>query len=114
MALDEDIIKEFIETAGRHNFTSELPPHLECSICQNLLDDPVVCVNGSHTFCRKCLVDWMGRSERPLCPIDREALRVTPEGPRRAPRALQDCIDALEVVCALGGFFPLHKAFTSR
>lgn len=103
MALDEEIIQEFIATAGQHHFTSDLPPHLECPICQNLLEDPVVCDNGSHTFCKKCLDDWMSRGERPLCPIDREVLQITPQGPRRAPRALQDCIDALEVVCALGG-----------
>lgn len=102
MALDEHTIQQFIATAGQHHFTSDLPSHLECSICQNLLEDPVVCDNGSHTFCKKCLIDWMGRSERPLCPIDREDLKVTPQGPRRAPRALQDCIDALELVCALG------------
>lgn len=101
MAIDEEIITNFITTAGRH-YTSELPSYLECSICTNVLHDPVCCESGAHTFCRKCLTDWSTRSVRPVCPIDREELGRGEDRPRRAPRALQECIDALEVLCALG------------
>ncbi|KAK9894216.1 hypothetical protein P389DRAFT_191183 [Cystobasidium minutum MCA 4210] len=101
MAIDEEIITNFIATAGLH-FTSELPNYLECAICTNVLQDPVCCESGPHTFCKKCLNGWIDRNIRPHCPIDREELTRRPEGPRRAPRALQECIDALEVLCALG------------
>lgn len=101
MALDEAIIKQFIASAGQHHFLAEPPPYLDCSICQTTLQEPVCCPTGAHTFCRRCLTDWMGTTAAPHCPIDREAFRIG-EQPKRAPQALVDCIDALEVTCALG------------
>lgn len=102
MALEENVILKFVATTGQHHYVREPPSYLECSICEQLLQDPVVCESGSHLFCRRCLVQWMKQSPTPSCPIDREAFKTGPEGLKRAPRALQDCIDALEVICALG------------
>lgn len=99
MPLDEATIEAFINSAGQH-FTHEPPAYLECSICQSTLQNPVCCTSGAHTFCRKCLTDWVGRSARPHCPIDREPLNAGEL--KKAPQALQECIDALEVVCGLG------------
>lgn len=99
--LDEEVVQRFILDAG-HHYTVDPPTYLECPICHGVLQDAVVCESGAHTFCEKCLKDWMAGSARPLCPIDREALKSGPDRPRRAPRALSEVIDALEVVCALG------------
>lgn len=95
------IVNEFIAYEG-YWIVGSYPEHLECSICRNILQDPVCCDSGAHTFCKKCLVEWVCESGMPECPIDRQELRGNATPMRSAPLALKDCINALQVKCSLG------------
>ena len=47
---------------------------LICSICTNVLEDPVQ-TPCSHVFCRKCIQKWLDTGSN-NCPIDRELLTL--------------------------------------
>ena len=51
----------------------ELLSELDCPICHRALASPRSCPDG-HTFCRDCIVAWLGRSA--TCPCDRRPLAL--------------------------------------
>jgi len=108
-----DAVEHFVTSSLAH-YRKPPPSYLNCTICQNTLNDPVVCHSGAHTFCRQCLVKWINRcGAHPICPVDRAPFPVsdgsetpsaqTPKAQiRSAPRLVFDMLDELEVVCSLG------------
>ena len=48
---------------ANHNFLS---PTLQCSICLDLVMDPLECKNCSKLFCKDCINDWLKKST--TCP----------------------------------------------
>lgn len=83
MKPDSATIERFVGEQGFW-FIEPPPAYLECSICTETLQHPVCCQSGEHTFCRKCLLTWIGRAGSPRCPIDRQDLE-NPNNLRSAP-----------------------------
>lgn len=54
-------------------FVNELDDTYHCSICRDILNDPVQCRSG-HLFCRNCIKQWLAK--HPNCPTCRESLSV--------------------------------------
>lgn len=60
---------------------SELPSELVCTICTDLIVNPVKCKKCQNIYCKKCIMEWGQNSTScPLCneifveePIDRLA-----------------------------------------
>ncbi|KAL0239762.1 hypothetical protein GEMRC1_009870 [Eukaryota sp. GEM-RC1] len=64
--------------------------HLECSVCEELMENPTTLPCG-HSFCRdKCLVQWLKQKEAASCPVCREPI---PSTPLRVNIALRDAIE---------------------
>ncbi|KAL0239528.1 hypothetical protein GEMRC1_009636 [Eukaryota sp. GEM-RC1] len=64
--------------------------HLECSVCEELMENPTTLPCG-HSFCRdKCLVQWLKQKEAASCPVCREAI---PSSPLRVNIALREAIE---------------------
>lgn len=62
-------------------FVGETSEELICSICSEILEDPLT-TECEHLFCRRCIADWL-RDNR-TCPIDR--LYIHQRNLRQAPR----------------------------
>ncbi|KAL0239887.1 hypothetical protein GEMRC1_009995 [Eukaryota sp. GEM-RC1] len=64
--------------------------HLECSVCEELMENPTTLPCG-HSFCRdKCLVQWLKQKEASSCPVCREPI---PSAPLRINIALREAIE---------------------
>ncbi|KAL0239995.1 hypothetical protein GEMRC1_010103 [Eukaryota sp. GEM-RC1] len=64
--------------------------HLECSVCEELMENPTTLPCG-HSFCRdKCLVQWLKQKEAASCPVCREPI---PSTPLRVNIALREAIE---------------------
>ncbi|KAL0239933.1 hypothetical protein GEMRC1_010041 [Eukaryota sp. GEM-RC1] len=64
--------------------------HLECSVCEELMENPTTLLCG-HSFCRdKCLVQWLKQKEVASCPVCREPI---PSSPLRVNIALREAIE---------------------
>ena len=50
-------------------FEDEIDPDLICTICQDVLQDPVYFPKCEHTFCRKCITQSLRVNA--TCPMDR-------------------------------------------
>lgn len=59
------------EPARRPVFDGEIPGHLKCGICLDLLFDAVMASSG-HSFCSACIREWLCRNC--ICPITREPI----------------------------------------
>jgi hypothetical protein len=57
-----------------------------CSICTELMKEPVVDPHG-HCFCRECIEDWLER--RPTCPMTNTQIQET---------ELRRCIDLANAI----------------
>ncbi|XP_032472843.1 tripartite motif-containing protein 65 isoform X2 [Phocoena sinus] len=85
-----------------------LEDRLTCAICLGLYQDPVTLFCG-HNFCRACIQDWLGRSEK-VCPECREPFPDSAELRRNV--ALSGVLEELRVRPAsdpgLGACCPRH------
>lgn len=67
---------------------------LICTICTDVLRDPVMIDECEHVYCQECLETWLESSE--TCPADRKPV----DGNfRPAPRMFRNMIDELAVRC---------------
>ena len=58
--------------------SSELIKHLQCPICADIYHHPFV-IECGHTFCFKCLYDFINEKEKVFCPICRDSIFVNSE-----------------------------------
>lgn len=73
--------------------------HLICCICEGVFVDPVQCPS-EHYFCRKCITQWLCRSQ--TCPVDRDPLVA--EDLRPPSRILRDILASLQLSCRFRPF----------
>lgn len=64
-----------------NRFVSKVPDALICSICNDVLDNPVQCPTNQHLFCLVCITIWL--QDNSSCPLDREQLLATQLKPAR-------------------------------
>jgi hypothetical protein len=88
------LIMEANESYDEKLFTKPQSDHLKCSICFNIMKDPVQCTTQGHTFCRYCVSTHLDRDE--TCPTCREPLKKTKLIPNRAIRSM---IEDAEIYC---------------
>ena len=63
-----------------------------CSICLEVLQEPVQCVNNEHYFCKRCISEHLTRSQ--TCPTCRDEL--TPETLRPVSRVVRNLLHQLQ------------------
>ena len=68
---------------------------LHCSICMNVLKDPVMCRQNEHLFCRACITIHLMNFQ--TCPSCMEPLTV--ETLRQAPRTVTNLLSELKIRC---------------
>jgi hypothetical protein len=77
-------------------FEKAVDAHFHCSICYNVLKEPMMCRNNEHIFCRDCITEHLTVNSH-ACPECNEDLTV--ETLRKAPRVLTNYLSALKVKC---------------
>jgi hypothetical protein len=77
-------------------FEKAVDAHFHCSICYNVLKEPMMCKNNEHIFCRGCITEHLTVNSH-TCPECNEDLTV--ETLRRAPRVLTNYLSELKVKC---------------
>ena len=76
-------------------FEKAVDHHLYCSVCFNVLKDPVMCRNNEHLFCRECITEHLNTNSH-TCPECNEDLTV--ETLRRA-RVIGNILSGLKIKC---------------
>ena len=76
-------------------FEKAVDHHFHCSVCFNVLKDPVMCRNNEHLFCRDCITEHLNTNSH-TCPECNEDLTV--ETLRRA-RVISNIISDLKIKC---------------
>ena len=69
---------------------------LICPICTQVLENPVQ-TPTDHLFCEDELIEWMSRSNEPLCPVSKEPL--VPDSIKRPSRIILNMLSELERYC---------------
>ncbi|GAA5837872.1 hypothetical protein JCM11251_004684 [Rhodosporidiobolus azoricus] len=82
------------ETGTGYDYLDPVPPSLECPICRQSLQNPVL-TPCDHLFCHACLSRAL--ELHPTCPIDRT--RIQEAECRRPPRVVAELLDDLRVRC---------------
>ncbi|CAG0902594.1 unnamed protein product [Cyprideis torosa] len=82
-----------IHERPQYRLVSPPPEEFTCSICTELLFDPVEISICDHLFCRKCVTDWLKRSR--TCPECRTPATFL----REANRNLRNFLANLSVHC---------------
>ena len=77
-------------------FEKAVDAHFHCSICYNVLKEPMMCRNNEHIFCRGCITEHLTVNSH-TCPECNEDLTV--ETLRRAPRVLNNYLSELKIKC---------------
>ena len=75
-------------------FTTEVNESLTCSICRDVLEDPVQ-APCEHVFCRVCIEGWLVHETS--CPEDRQRLGITDLRPLF--RYMKNDLDRLQIRC---------------
>ena len=76
-------------------FEKAVDHHFHCSVCFNVLKDPVMCRNNEHLFCRDCITEHLNTNSH-TCPECNEGLTV--EALRRA-RVISNILSGLKIKC---------------
>ena len=76
-------------------FEKAVDHHFHCSVCFNVLKDPVMCRNNEHLFCRDCITEHLNTNSH-TCPECNEDLTV--ETLRKA-RVISNIISDLKIKC---------------
>ena len=74
-------------------FERAVDDHLHCSICYNVLKEPMMCRNNEHLFCRDCITEHLNTNSH-TCPECNEGLTV--ETLRRA-RVISNILSGLKI-----------------
>ena len=76
-------------------FEKAVDDHFHCSICYNVLKEPVMCRNNEHLFCRDCITEHLNTNSH-TCPECNEDLTV--ETLRRT-RVVSNILSGLKIKC---------------
>ena len=76
-------------------FEKAVDDHFHCSICYNVLKEPMMCRNNEHLFCRDCIIEHLNTNSH-TCPQCNEDLTV--ETLRRA-RVISNILSGLKIKC---------------
>ena len=76
-------------------FEKAVDDHFHCSICYNVLKEPMMCRNNEHLFCRDCITEHLNTNSH-TCPECNEDLTV--ETLRRA-RVISNVLSGLKIKC---------------
>ena len=76
-------------------FKKAVDNHFHCSICYNVLKEPMMCRNNEHLFCRDCITEHLNTNSH-TCPECNEDLTV--ETLRRA-RVISNFLSGLKIKC---------------
>ena len=76
-------------------FEKAVDDHFHCSICYNVLKEPMMCRNNEHLFCRDCITEHLNTNSH-TCPECNEDLTV--ETLRRA-RLANNILSGLKIKC---------------
>jgi len=87
--------------------SKEVDEGLVCSICTDILDDPIMIDDCEHAFCRQCIHHWYRMNK--TCPQDRK--RFTENKLVKIPRYMQNHLNALMLKCF---FYKNGCTYTSR
>ena len=68
---------------------------LHCSICTNVIRDPVMCRENEHLFCRACITRHLMNYQ--ACPTCMEPLTV--DTLKQAPRGIRNLLSELKIRC---------------
>ena len=77
-------------------FEKDVDTHFHCSICYNVLKEPMMCRNNEHIFCRECITEHLNVNSH-TCPECNEDLTV--DTLRPAPRVLNNYLSELKIKC---------------
>ena len=78
-----------------NRFENTVSSNFYCSICLNVLKEPVMCRRNQHYFCISCITRHLGNS--PTCPTCMEELTV--ETLTQVPRIVTDYLSELNIRC---------------
>jgi hypothetical protein len=76
-------------------YIQPISPHLLCSICNHVLEQPVQTTCCQQLFCRVCL--FRSLEEAPRCPFDRQPTQIADVVD--APKAVLHLLDELAIFC---------------
>ena len=76
-------------------FEKDVDAHFHCSICYNVLKEPMMCRNNEHIFCRECITEHLNVNSH-TCPECNEDLTV--HTLRRA-RLVHNYLSELKIKC---------------
>ena len=76
-------------------FEKDVDAHFHCSICYNVLKEPMMCRNNEHIFCRECITEHLNVNSH-TCPECNEDLTV--DTLRRA-RLATNYLSELKIKC---------------
>ena len=76
-------------------FEKAVDDHFHCSICYNVLKEPMMCRNNEHLFCRDCITEHLNTNSH-TCPECNEDLTV--KTLRRA-RVISNILSGLQIKC---------------
>ncbi|CAB4026610.1 E3 ubiquitin- ligase NRDP1 [Paramuricea clavata] len=77
-------------------FEKAVDAHFHCSICYNVLKEPMMCRNNEHIFCRGCITEHLTVNSH-TCPECNEDLTV--ETLRRVPRLVSNYLSERKINC---------------
>ncbi len=85
----------YVPGYDEERFASTVSKNFICSICFNVLRDPVLCPRNHHCFCRACITKHLENSRR--CPTCADGLTV--ETLAEPQRTIKDYLDELNIHC---------------
>ncbi len=85
----------YIPGYDEERFATKVNQNFICSICFNVLKDPVLCPRNHHCFCRGCITKHLENSQR--CPTCADELTV--ETLAEPQRTIKDYLNELNIHC---------------
>ncbi len=85
----------YIPGYDEERFATTVSQNFICSICFNVLRDPVLCPRNHHCFCRACITKHLENSQR--CPTCADELTV--ETLAEPQRMVKDILNELNIRC---------------
>lgn len=76
-------------------FQDEVDEELLCSVCGQVLENPIQLAPCEHCFCAECIREWLRHQQ--TCPIDRQM--ISDADVVKAPRIVRNLIGRLNVSC---------------
>lgn len=75
-------------------FTVDVDEELKCTICSDVLQDPLQISSCEHVFCGSCIQPWLAQNN--TCPVDR---KQTTAAELRQCRLLNNLLSNLKICC---------------